>query len=302
MKVSGFTFVRHAVALDFPVVESIKSILPIVDEYIVNIGPDDDGTLSLISSIKDSKIKIIQSQWNPNLVSGGYVYAQQTNIALFNCTGDWAIYLQADEVIHEDDLPLIQDFMQKYLKDERVEGLALNELTFWGDYKTLLKVYPWAYSKRCWVVKPHKFVLSRGDAAGFTVHPKYKERGRKIRVLDTGGRVFHYSFVRSEEMLKKKAKLVLIYWQDRYSQHDIDRITVSLYKCLPRQFMTGYSDSHPKVMETRIKNHSISVDLDSKEWREQLIWNEYKLLIKTKLVKIFGESRLGWGAYKLLSF
>lgn len=87
MRVSGFTFLNNAVLYDFPVVESIKSILPICDEFIVNIGPSEDNTLELIKSIDSPKIKIIQSQWNPNLRKGGYIYAQQTNIALFNCTG-----------------------------------------------------------------------------------------------------------------------------------------------------------------------------------------------------------------------
>jgi len=99
VKISGFTFAFNAISLDYPVVESIKSILPIVDEFIVNVGPDEDGTRSLIESIGDHRIKIIQSRWNPNLDTGGYLFAQQTNIALFNCTGHWAFYLQADEVI-----------------------------------------------------------------------------------------------------------------------------------------------------------------------------------------------------------
>lgn len=34
MKVSGFTFVRNAVKYDYPIVESIQSILPLVDEEI----------------------------------------------------------------------------------------------------------------------------------------------------------------------------------------------------------------------------------------------------------------------------
>ena len=73
VKISGFTFARNTVRLDYPIVESIKSILPIVDEYVVNVGPDEDGTLDLIQSIGDPKIKTIQSQWNPNLNSGGYL-------------------------------------------------------------------------------------------------------------------------------------------------------------------------------------------------------------------------------------
>ena len=115
MKVSGFTFIRNAVRPDYPVVESISSILPIVDEFVVNVGPDEDGTLDLIQSIGDPKVKIIQSQWNPNMNRGGFIFTQQTNIALFNCMGKWAFCLQADEVVHEEDLPMIVACMEKYL-------------------------------------------------------------------------------------------------------------------------------------------------------------------------------------------
>ena len=51
MKICGFTFVRNAVKYDYPVIESITSILPIVDEFIVSVGNCDDGTLQLIESI-----------------------------------------------------------------------------------------------------------------------------------------------------------------------------------------------------------------------------------------------------------
>jgi len=107
MKISGFTFCRNMVRYDYPIIESIRSILPIVDEFIVNVGRCDDGTLELVRSIGDPKIRIIQSVWDETLRTGGLIYSQQTNIALAACTGDWAFYLQADEVVHEDDLPNI---------------------------------------------------------------------------------------------------------------------------------------------------------------------------------------------------
>ena len=48
MKVSGFTFVRNAVKYDYPVVESIASILPLCDEVVVAVGQSEDGTRALI--------------------------------------------------------------------------------------------------------------------------------------------------------------------------------------------------------------------------------------------------------------
>jgi hypothetical protein len=301
MRLSGFTFVRDAVRLDYPVVESIRSILPIVDEFIVNVGADEDGTLKLIQSLGEPKIKIVRSQWNPHLTTGGFIYAQQTNIALFNCTGIWAFYLQADEVVHEADLPKIVACAERYADDDRVEGLALQELTFWGDYNTIINVFPWRHSRRCWIVKPHRFVLSRGDAAGFTVHPKYKERGRKIRVVDTGARVFHYSFVKSQQALAEKYRTVFGFWKEAFAPEDVERVTRDLYDSwFPRSFVSGYDGTHPAVMAERIQRHPLRMDLNAPLWRTRLSWGDRKRLFQTWWIERFGDRFIGRGSYRLV--
>ena len=100
MKVSAFTFIKNGQILGYPFVHSIKSILPIVDEFIVNVGNSEDNTLEEIKSINSSKIRIIKSNWNDNMVNRGYVYGQQKMIAQFNCTGDWAFYIEAVSYTH----------------------------------------------------------------------------------------------------------------------------------------------------------------------------------------------------------
>ena len=103
---------------------AIRSILPIFVVFIVYFGPDEDGTLDAVKAIGDPKIKIVRSQWNGNFAQGGYVLTQQTNIALFNCTGDWAFCVQADEIVHEDDHEMLVRAMERYVDDDRVEGLG----------------------------------------------------------------------------------------------------------------------------------------------------------------------------------
>jgi hypothetical protein len=71
MKICGFTFVRNAVKYDYPIIESITSILPIVEEFIVSVGNCDDGTLQLIESINSPKIKIVHSIWDDLHKEGG---------------------------------------------------------------------------------------------------------------------------------------------------------------------------------------------------------------------------------------
>src|SRR5438046_3039530 len=121
MKVTGFSFIRNAIKYQYPVKESILSILPLVDEYIIAVGNSEDGTRDLIASIPSGKIKIIDTTWDDTLRTGGTVLAEETNKA-FNAIAadtDWAFYLQGDECLHEKDYPAIRAAMEKYLQDKR---------------------------------------------------------------------------------------------------------------------------------------------------------------------------------------
>ena len=88
MKVSGFTFIRNGRKLGYPFVESIRSILPIVDEFVIALGPSDDGTGEELAKIRDPKIRIIETQWNERIRNDlkvkGFIYGQQKSIAQFN--------------------------------------------------------------------------------------------------------------------------------------------------------------------------------------------------------------------------
>ncbi len=288
MKVSGFTFVRDAIRLDYPIVESIQSILPIVDEFVVNVGVSGDGTIDLVRRIASPKLKIVESTWNPSLSAGGYVLAQQTNIALFNCTGEWAIYLQSDEAIHERDHAQLLDLMARYRNDERVEGLMLQRVSFYGDYGTILNMHPLRCERVCRVVKPARFVLSRGDALGFTVHPKYKEKGRRIRVVDTGLDFFHYLDVRSpatsKDFIEQKSK----FWIDGSERNPYPvELRDYYYNQFPRQFVMQYRGTHPASMQARIQAHQTWLDHKSPRWRTKLTAAERKVYLRTKLIDLF---------------
>lgn len=270
MKVSGFTFARNAAKLQYPIRESILSILPIVDEFVIAVGQGDDDTVGLIRSLGSPKIRIIESQWNPNMRSGGYVLAQQTNIALLNCTGEWAIYLQADEALHERDHGRLIELMTQYRHDDRIEGMLMHRLSFFGDYETVLNMPPWRYELACRVVKPHKFVLSRGDAAGFTVHPKYKERGRRIRVVDSGLDLFHYFDIRASQASEHFQAEKLKFWTD-------ENAPAERYSKFPRSFVAPFRGSHPQTMRERIASHGEPMDLSSPLWRTTLTAQERRI-------------------------
>ena len=66
MKISGFTIVRNAVKFNYPVIASIRSILPICDEFIVNVEGMSEGWYAGFDPFHQCspKIRIIQSQWD----------------------------------------------------------------------------------------------------------------------------------------------------------------------------------------------------------------------------------------------
>jgi hypothetical protein len=244
MKVSGFTFLRNGQKLGYPFIASIRSILPIVDEFVVALGPCDDGTEKMLREIGDPKIRLIPTQWNerlrPDYSVKGFVYGQQKSIALFNCTGDWAFYLEADEVVHEHDLPRIRAAMEKHLHDDRVEALAFDYLHFYGNANTYLWSPGW-YRSEVRILR-NTIPAWSSESLFFNVVVDHK-RSRHPRAAHTGATVYHYGWVRSEAQMNLKSAAVSKYWQNRPD-------TVVDYKQIDPATLKLFTGSHPQVIQT----------------------------------------------------
>lgn len=197
MRISGFSFVRDAVRLRYPIREAIASALPIVDEFVVAVGPSDDGTVERIRSLGDPRVRILETEWDTGQFVHGRINAVQTDLAMDSCTGDWGIYLQADEVLHEEDLPRLKAAMERWRSDERTEGFLFDYLHFWGDFDHIHWTRNW-YRHEVRAVRLGRGIRSWKSAQGF------RRDGRKLRVRATGCRVFHYGWVRPPEVMKRK--------------------------------------------------------------------------------------------------
>jgi hypothetical protein len=244
MKISGFTFLRNGQKLGYPFVQSIQSVLPIVDEFIIALGPCDDETENMLREINDPKIRIVATQWNENIRPDysvkGFVYGQQKTIALYNCTGDWAFYLEADEVVHENDLPKIRDAMEKYLRDDRVEALAFDYLHFYGNQNTIAWSPAW-YRSEVRIIR-NTIPAWSSEALYFNVVVDHK-KSRYPRAAHTGTTIYHYGWVRSEEQMNLKSAAVLKYWQNRSSS------TVD-YRQIDPASLKLFTGAHPRVMQS----------------------------------------------------
>lgn len=134
IKISGFSYVRNGFSYGVPFVQAVSSILPICDEMVVAVGNSLDGTKEALLALNNDKIKIIDTLWDDKLKEGGKIFAQQTNIALAATTGNWAFHIQADEVIHENDLHKIAQAIKNEHNNTGIDGFILPFLHFYGDY------------------------------------------------------------------------------------------------------------------------------------------------------------------------
>ena len=254
MIVSGFTFCRNVEKLDYPFEESIRSLLPIVDEFVINVGDSEDNTLDRIRSINDPKIKIIESVWDMALRKDGLIYAQQTNIALEHCRkdADWAFYLQADEVIHEKDYEALRATMETYKDNPRILGLMSRYKHFVGDYQSL---DPWAYRRAMRIVRPGGKVVSVGDAVGLARSSDALYLGKKERDLweYAPGHIYHYGWVKSPALLREKVRTqVDWYWEGTPNTRDTK--VLSLKEFMPEHYaiLKRFDGTHPEVMKKRV--------------------------------------------------
>lgn len=264
MKISGFTFVRNAVKLDYPVVESITSILPVCDEMIVCLGNSDDGTEELIRNIPSDKIRIIHSVWDDTLREGGRVLAVETDKAFdaVSADSDWCFYIQADEVLHEKYHEPIIQAAQKYKDDKRVEGLLFDYVHFYGTYGYVGDSRRW-YRKEIRMVRNDRNIRSWKDAQGF------RKNEEKLNVKSSSAEIYHYGWVKSPQKQQEKQKNFHRLW---HSDETVKKMTGNSgeFNYSEIDSLSQFSGTHPAVMQERVASVDWLFEHDIREKRLSL--------------------------------
>ncbi|MDD1626614.1 MAG: glycosyltransferase family 2 protein [Methylococcaceae bacterium] len=279
MKISAFTFIKNGEILGYPFIESINSILSIVDEFVIAVGKSEDNTLQRIKAIPSDKIRIIETTWNDNMHDRGYVYGQQKMIAQFNCTGDWAFYLEGDEVVHEDDLPKIKETMQAYLHDDNVEALVFDYYHFYGNANTYLDSLSW-YKTEARIIK-NSIRSYAPDGLFWLVLDKNKV-GRYPKAAHTHAKIYHYGWVRNEQQMDLKAKKVQTYWNKDNEVKSTNRVN---YREIDSTILKLFKGVHPKAIKDWLPAEQ---GLFVANPAYQLTKREKKHRLLTRIEKIFG--------------
>jgi len=296
MKVVGFTIVRNAIKFDYPVVESISSLLPVCDEVLVSVGKSDDDTLNLVKSISSPKIKIMESVWDDSLRKGGLRLAVETNKAIDAIAddADWLFYIQADEVLHEDGIKACKQAMEQYKDDKNVDGLLFNYKHFYGSYSYVVAPFMRWYKHEIRIIRNDKKIRSYKDAQGFrkfnTSKPANEELlsgGTKLNVKPVNASIFHYGWVKSPTTQKAKRVNFDEMW------HNAEWIkkkngTEEEFDYGAGVGLVKFDGIHPEVMQQRVKMQN---------W--DFVPRPHKMNLKQSVLKFSSETfGLNPGLYK----
>ena len=271
--VSGFTIVRNAVRFDLPIEAALRSISPLCDEIVVNVGDSEDETLEIVRSIDDPKIRVLESVWGDPAAMSNVLHSIETNRALDACRHPWCFYVQADEVLHEDDVPRVRAALERHGEDARVEALVFDYLHFYGSFDWVGVGRRW-YRREVRLVRKASGIRSVGGAQGFRV------AGRKPRAAPSGARIFHYGWSKRPEKVIEKRRL----WQRYRGLPGDPAAQADLYRNLPE--LRRFQGSHPRVMRDWIAARNW--DFDPRDYSRDRGWGELKLIVSDAIERVTG--------------
>jgi glycosyltransferase involved in cell wall biosynthesis len=255
IKISGFFIIRHGQKFDYPYLESLRSVLPLVDELVINVGIGEDSTLAEIQKFAEAegqgKVILFESHWpldDPERRKGGKILSEQTNLALDRCSGDWCIYIQADEVLHEEDYPALKKALHDAHARPEIDGLLFDYRHLYGSFDVIQDSRS-AYRREVRAIRRRSGARSVGDAQSFRL-----QDGSKPRVILSGARIFHYGWVRTPEAMREKTAFMDTLYHGAQSigpngqPQSGDNYRYKRFWGLKR-----FSETHPAVMRERIK-------------------------------------------------
>lgn len=288
--VSGITFIKNGLTLGYPIKESIESIEPLCDEIIINVGFDDenltrdDGTFDFLTKhFNHKKFIFLKSYWDPTITKSGLILSEQTNIALSRAQGKIIQYIQADEVIHENDYKIIHNAILEMLNNPAIEGLVYNYLHFYGNLDVIRHTKT-TYRREVRTIKNGLGIKSYLDAQGFRAPDNRKPNCKLINAS-----VYHYGWARPKLIMQKKIKEMGKLYSENKTEDFSYRKIWGLKK---------FVGTHPKIVQSWVNQNKS--DLDVLKLKMDFRFEDFRLVASDLIENLTG-IRLGeFKNYKLL--
>ena len=192
----------------------------------------------------------------------------------YNWTGDWAFYVEGDEVYHEKDLEKIQSSMQAHVDDQNVEALVVDFYHFYGNANSYLSSPGW-YRSEARIIK--NSIRSYSPDGLFWLVLDRNKKGRYPKAKHTAVHCYHYGWIRSEDEMNLKSEKVQKNGGGKPAKIDYSQMN----KWKKKQF----SGRHPAVVnDWRQRAEGVS----KCDRKYKLTKKKKKHRIMLKLEKLFG--------------
>uniref|UniRef100_A0A7C2P2D4 Glycosyltransferase family 2 protein n=1 Tax=candidate division WOR-3 bacterium TaxID=2052148 RepID=A0A7C2P2D4_UNCW3 len=152
--VSCFMIVKDVLSQEYPFLEAIAQALPICDEFLISDGYSTDGTYEILVEISklNPKIKVYRDRWPP--LNKLTVLKDVTNALRKRCSGKYILYVQANEVIHEQSTAIVRELPE----------IWPNVILFSLPYIQLAGTIKFTEEFRGRLAKNYDFIEAIGDA------------------------------------------------------------------------------------------------------------------------------------------
>ncbi|MEO5667673.1 MAG: hypothetical protein ABIR96_06425 [Bdellovibrionota bacterium] len=291
---SGFSLIRNGEKLGYPYLEALLSIAPLVDELVVAVGDCDDDTRAQLEALAPRlpcPLVLFDSPWDAQSRKGGFELSRQTNLALERCRFEVCLYIQADEVLHEEDLPIFKRDLERFEKDDAIDALAFRWVHFYGDFETMIFSRKW-YRREIRAIKRSRHLRSYGDAQSFRIF----ENGAwsRPRAALSQARYLHYGWVRPPQVMAAKSEALDRLWhgEARDGLHSAESVYPKIFGMIP------YDGTHPAVMKERIARTGQISAFEGKNLSKNLKY--WRLLLDQKFEKLTGWRPGEWTNYASL--
>lgn len=254
MSLIGFTIIRNNFKYDYLLREAVESVLPVVDRHIIVECFSEDGTYAEVLKMQreNHKIEVLRHPWGESFT----ILQAAANHAIAHIDpGDWFFQIQADEVMHEDSLPVLAA-LPRLLQDQgpNVVGARPHYWHFMANYRT---EFDFMYRRKLvFTQQGHGWVWD-GDACQLM--------NGMGAFVDTEIEIFHYGKVHEAKKALSKEQAFQDMYKDAGLGFPDPKLAemaealggVDYFYLFEHAISNGevreFAGSHPKIMEDRIE-------------------------------------------------
>jgi len=250
----GIVCVKDGNSLDYCWREAVASLLPVCNMISLCISAEnDDDTEEMAREwmAREPRIVICMYPW-PNPKGNPDFWVDWLQYAKEHARADYVFELDADEVLHENSYPIIEQLKQR---DGRF-SVWCSRLNFWRDAQTLIPPGKCVGDRVLRMMPKDVWMPSDG------CHPKGAEATAMGR--ESGIGIFHYGFLRERKSFFRKARKLLGYffntWDDRMAAAEKDSRGLMMPGISGwENDLRPFQGTHPELAKPWLRNHGYDV-------------------------------------------